>query len=195
MENNCYLVTDERTNTSALIDVGEVNPKLFFAIKNVKIESIFLTHCHYDHSCGARSIKDVTGAKIYIHEADAKGLATPDINLSSVFQSKKTAIKADCLMKDGDEVTIGTLKMKVLHTPGHTAGGVCFMMNDILFTGDTLFKGSIGRTDFTTGDRKKMGTSLKRLAALQQDFTVFPGHGPQTTLSEERIQNPNLAGL
>jgi len=192
LDNNCYIVTDERAKISALIDVGDANQQLFVAIKDLKIDTILLTHCHYDHSMGAQSIKDITGAKIAIHKNDAAGLADPDINMSCAFGRRKFSLTPDILLNDGDEIEIGSLKVKVIHTPGHTSGSICFKLEQTLFTGDTLFSQSIGRVDFPTGSAEEMKSSVNILKSLDGNLNILPGHGEPSALDIERETNPYM---
>ena len=192
--NNSYLITDEREKVSALIDVGEVNQRVFYAIKAHDIAYVLLTHCHYDHSGGTQSIKDVTNAKIAIHKDEADGLLDPDINLSCAFKQREISIKPDVLLEDGQEISVGSLKIKVIHTPGHTRGSVCFLVGKTLFSGDTLFRQNVGRIDLPTGDPVKMKESLLKIKELDSEIKILPGHGEPTILSDEKETNPYLNG-
>lgn len=190
---NCYIVTDEASGLSAVIDAGDFNESLKEKIKNKNVKYIMLTHGHYDHIIGVYDLKQFTGAEVLIHKADADCLFDEKRSLSyySYMPGAQKPLTADRLLDEGDTVTLGETEFKVLHTPGHTSGSVCFAdeKNRIMFTGDTLFCLTCGRTDLPTGDDYQMYESLKRLKELDGDYTVYTGHNRSTTLSAERVRN------
>lgn len=184
---NCYLLIDPPSGQLAVIDPGsDPTPTLLrLCVDNGwTVSHIFLTHGHYDHMGGASALRRTfPDAPIHLHPADA-GLdepLTPTASLGNVT-----------LWADGDRVSVGGLTVEVLHTPGHTAGSVTLRCEDVLFTGDTLFAGTVGRTDLPGGDAAAMMASLKRLAQLPGDLRVLPGHNEATTLDAERRRNPYL---
>lgn len=193
MKNNCYIVWDENTNEAAIIDPSNIKPLAFIKENGLKLKYIILTHCHFDHIGGVRETANETGAKVAIHEQDAEGLVNNDLNLGTDFNRDFTQGNADILLKDGDALEVGTLKLTILHTPGHTKGGICILADEVLFSGDTLFWGSMGRSDFPGGNGAELIRSIKtKLMALDDKTRVYPGHGESTTIGEERRNNPYL---
>lgn len=193
MQANCYLLSDDKGIT-AVIDPGDEAATILETVRGegLAVEAILLTHAHFDHILAADEVRLETGAPVYVYEADAPALADPRRSLTMLAQSGAGTLQADRLLKDGEMLRVGELSVVVLHTPGHTPGSCCFWCGDALFSGDTLFAGSIGRTDFPGGDDQAMAASLRMLAALEGDIRVFPGHGESTTLSRERVENPYL---
>lgn len=192
---NCYLLIDEKTGLAAIVDPGLYDGGIKNALafgKFSRLEYILLTHGHFDHILGVSALKDASGAKTAIHSADADKLLDPVKSLcegNSDFE--QTPVKADVVVGDGDEITLGEEKIKVLHTPGHTSGSVCYILeNDgVILSGDSLFCMTAGRTDLPDGNPEKMKESLLRLAALEGDYRVLPGHNRETTLEKERKRN------
>ena len=185
--NTYFLVAED--GKAVAIDCGENYKKIKQAEKtyNFKVEAVLLTHAHFDHSGCAKKLQD-DGAKIYISELDAPKLLNED-NLSSDFGRKFDCLTADAKLKDGQALELFGVKIKVMATPGHTDGSVCFIVDNMLFSGDTLFFGSVGRTDFKSGNRLDMIASVKKLFALSGDYAVYPGHDEFTTLERERKYN------
>ena len=185
--NSYFLVNNE--NQAIVIDSGENYKKIKQTEQQlgVKIEAVLLTHAHFDHSGNAKKLQD-DGAKIYISKLDAPKLLNED-NLSGDFGRSFDYVTADFTFGDGDLLNICGIELKVIATPGHTDGSVCFLTNNALFTGDTLFNGSVGRTDFKSGNREDMVLSIKKLFALSGDYAVYPGHDEFTTLEHERKYN------
>ena len=185
---NTYFLVNE-LNQALVIDSGENYKK----VKQVesecgfKIEAVLLTHAHFDHAGNAKKLQD-DGAKIYISELDAPKLLNEQ-NLSSDFGREFDYLTADYTIVDGQTLNVCGIDIKVIATPGHTDGSVCFLVANMLFTGDTLFLESVGRTDFITGDRNELVKSVKKLFALDGEYTVYPGHEDFTTLSHERKYN------
>lgn len=190
---NCYILQDEGTGRTAVIDPGEFNDTMREQIDRIGVEYIdyiLLTHCHLDHIMGAAALQEYTGAPLAVHISDEAGLSDPEINCASFFGTGSgKAPKADILLRDGDTLALGDLKIKVLHTPGHTAGSVCYVVENTIFSGDTLFLESCGRIDLPTGSSTEILRSLTRLAQLDGDYTVYSGHGDPTTLEYERKHN------
>lgn len=181
---NCYLVYGDDADTCVVIDPGfQPEPILEAALcRGKKIEAILLTHGHFDHVGGVKGIAEETGCKVYLHEED---LTLPNrLTLGTIPYTDHYG--------EGDTLTLAGLSFRILHTPGHTPGGVCILCEDAMFSGDTLFAGTCGRTDFPGSSPKDMRTSLTRLAKLEGEYTVLPGHGEASTLSEEKRSNPYL---
>jgi len=198
LETNCYILEEPISGKMAIIDPAVADERLFEAIKGKesRIEYILLTHRHVDHIFGVKDLKKLTNAKIAISSLDECGLKSEKDSLFSeiayLYKSYFQGLKADILLSDGDILMLGETPIKVLATPGHTAGGVCFIIEDNIFSGDTLFFENIGRLDFPTGGYSDMELSLKKLSSLNGDYNVFSGHGCVTTLQHEREKNAYL---
>ena len=195
LENNCYLITDEKSGLSALVDCTEDSAKMHNFIGSAKLEYILLTHGHYDHITGVKGISELTGAKVVISNEDAPMLSSTRLSLAAFCGGFHESCQADIMVSDGWEILLGESVIRVISTPGHTKGGVCYMCDDKLFTGDTLFFCSCGRTDFPGGSVPEMLESLKKLSALEGNYNVYPGHDRQSTLDFERKNNPYLNRL
>ncbi len=186
---NVYVVADETTKEGIVIDPGGAVDKIYNYVENmqIKIECIILTHCHADHTAGlAKLNKYYPNAKILIHEDDSEGLTTPSINMCESVGVPNNYLPADVILKDGDEVSFGNLKAKIIHTPGHTKGSISILINDAVFTGDTLFKRLHGRTDLPTGSETDIMASIKTLLNLDGNTIIYPGHGAISIVREER---------
>lgn len=193
---NCYIVGCEETGEVAVIDPGGNARGILKILEDEKWKAAYIinTHGHIDHIGANRAIKEATGAPILIHEADAKMLINAVSNFSFMMGTQVTSPPADQFMKDGDIIKIGnTVELEVIHTPGHSQGGVCLKTDNIIFSGDTLFYGSIGRTDFPGGSYKDLIRNIKeKLLCYDDEVVVYPGHGPATTIGFERKANPFL---
>ena len=185
LETYCYVVTDENALVCAVIDPGDESNTILDYIEDNKLscKAILITHAHFDHVSAVNAMLEATGAELYMCKKDlelaktgASGRFTPPENTH--------------FYKDGDEVKVAGLTFKVMETPGHTPGGVTLICGDALFTGDTLFRGSCGRTDLPGGDMRAELRSLKRIASLEGDYEVYPGHAESSMLSIEREHNP-----
>lgn len=184
---NCYIVIDEETREAGIIDPGGDEIKLEEIIKdlNIKPKFILLTHAHVDHVGAVEYLSKLLNIPFYMHEAEEEYIKNDDL-----FGNIR---KADGYLDENTELYIGKHKVNVIHTPGHTKGGVCFLIDKDLFSGDTLFQGAVGRTDFAGGDYGKIITSIKtKLLPLGDDVTVYPGHGPKSSIGFEKNNNPFL---
>lgn len=185
---NCYIVIDEDTKEACIIDPGGDDVRLEGIIKDldVKPKFILLTHGHLDHVGAVEHLSSLFNIPFYVHGDEIKYMESDNYIFGNIR-------KPDGLLSEDSEFSIGNHKIKVLHTPGHTEGGVCFLIDNDLFSGDTLFKGSIGRTDFTGGDFGKIINSIKtKILPLGDDINVYPGHGPKTSVGYEKKYNPFL---
>lgn len=190
---NCYILFCEDTLEAAVIDPGGNADEIAAVIKREKlnVKYIINTHGHADHIAANSRIKSITGAAVIIHTDDANMLTNAQLNLSMFIGAGITCDPANRLLKDGDTIVIGLMQIKVIHTPGHTPGGVCLLVENALFSGDTLFAESIGRTDFPGGSHSQLIQNIKnKLMVLPDDINVWPGHGPATTIGWERKMNP-----
>ncbi len=181
---NCYIVWDETTNRAAIIDPGDSGKYLlhYMAERGLSLQMILLTHAHFDHVGGVREIMASNPVPIYICRDE----------FAASYAMSEGMLDGDwsyTYYDEGDEITLDALTFRVLRTPGHTPGSVCLQCADVLFTGDTLFQGSCGRTDFPGGSWQKMNESLRRLYRLEGDYTVLSGHTGSTTLERERKSN------
>lgn len=188
---NCYFLKDEATGASAVVDPGFESEELSELVrKDGKVENILLTHGHFDHISGVARLQKETGAKICLYSDELLFVKDNSLNLAtSFFESTVTPFRVDFPLSDGDTLQLGSLEIRVMHTPGHTVGGCCFLVEDAIFSGDTLMKLSCGRTDFPTGNYSQLLDSLRRLGELKGDYRIFPGHGSPTTLDYERRNN------
>lgn len=191
LEVNCYIAFDDETKEGIIIDPGDEHNRIMEVLRSggIKVSLIVCTHAHFDHVGAIPELKINTKAKIVIHEDDRQvyGVAK---DMAKFWGFNLDALPApDVFVKEGDELSVGSMKFKVLHTPGHSPGSMCLLGEGILFSGDTLFAGSIGRTDFPGGSLDQMKKSFKRLIALPRETKVFPGHGPTSTIEAERSEN------
>jgi glyoxylase-like metal-dependent hydrolase (beta-lactamase superfamily II) len=191
---NCYLVTDMSTGESFLVDPGAYGKRQSDYIKSQgidKLSYILLTHGHFDHMLGAEKFRQEFSAKVVIHCLDEDKLSSAVGSLYSHFDRDNSfaPTSADITVKDGDTLPFGKETIEVIHTPGHTKGGVCYKIRDLLFTGDTLFKSTIGRTDFPDSDEMEMLESLIKLDKLDMNYKIYPGHEGVTTLDFEKQTN------
>ncbi len=194
---NCYVVSNEDTKEAIVIDPAEHAGKIIKVLEKegASLKAILLTHGHFDHMTAANELREKTGAKLYAHEAEEELLKTPELNLSMAFTGRSVSTEADVLVKDGEVLALAGMELKVIHTPGHTKGGCCYLLENqgILFSGDTLFQRTIGRTDFPTGDYQTLLDSVrKRLFVLNEEIKVLPGHNDTTTIAYEKKYNSEV---
>lgn len=192
MGENTYVVGDENTKKCIVVDPGAnfIDIMNFVKKMNLNIEYVVLTHGHGDHITNALKLKDETNAMIVAHEDEKEILGDKRKNLSASLPSNTVELDADIYVKDNETLKVGDMKLKFIHTPGHTPGSMCIKIDKHMLTGDTLFAGSMGRTDFYGGDARKMEKSLKRLKNQDDDITIYPGHGPNSKLKIEKMTNP-----
>jgi glyoxylase-like metal-dependent hydrolase (beta-lactamase superfamily II) len=196
LETNCYVVWDAESREALIIDPGG-NPEIIMDCireNDLMVKGIVDTHGHADHIAANRILRDQLNCPIIVHELDAGYLVDPRYNLSEfIGVYDPISPKADRLVKDGDEISIGQILFRVIHTPGHTPGGICLLYGSSLFAGDTLFAGSVGRSDFPGGSHSRLIQSIReKLLPLPDATIVYTGHGPDTTIGEERECNPFL---
>lgn len=190
---NFYLVKDSKSGAAFAVDPAEYNAELeaFLSENSVKsLEYILLTHGHFDHINGARALQERFGGKIVIGREDEKCFHNADLSLANVFLAPgEPPEKADVTVTDGEALDFSGESIRVIASPGHTEGGVCYIVGGCLFSGDTLFAGTVGRTDFPGGDMSQMLRSVKRLTELDGDYRLLPGHGEESALELERQNN------
>ncbi|MBR3811721.1 MAG: MBL fold metallo-hydrolase [Agathobacter sp.] len=202
VQTNCYIVINDETKECFIIDPGASGKQLAERIRQDGLTpvAIFLTHGHFDHAGGAADLADEFDIKIYAHEAEEDTLHDPQKNVSWMVGAKES-YDADVFLKDEEIITLAGFEIKVLHTPGHTEGGCCYYIaeEDVIFTGDTLFAQSVGRTDFPGGSMSQIVRSIQeKLLCLNEsghfetDIMVYPGHNDPTTIETERMENPYL---
>lgn len=195
LETNCYLLYDEDTRQALIVDPGDEAPRILHAVEEraLRVAAVVLTHVHFDHILACEAVCQALSVPLYVGAADEAALTDGALNLIRYFSpDRPIALTADRLLCEGDELTLGDERLVVMETPGHTPGSICLLSDDILISGDTLFRGSVGRTDFPRGDMMQLRRSLDRLMAIEGDRQVFAGHDMPTTLSYERQTNPYI---
>ena len=193
-QTNCYFVYREGSSKVIFIDPADYGEQIFKAMKDngFEVAAILLTHGHFDHIWGCSRLRQLTSAQVYAYEGEEDVLLSSDLNVSA-GAGRACTVKANTLLKDGEEVTIEDMTFKVIATPGHTKGSCCYYFEEakMLISGDTLFEESVGRTDLPTGSMSTLVRSIKdKLFELPDDVVVYPGHGDATTIEHEKKYNP-----
>ncbi len=195
---NCHVLGDESTGEAVIVDPGDEPAEILARVKGLKVKALLHTHCHLDHITGTRPVREGTGAEILIHAADRalyEHLAEQYRSTLRLFGldlgGGHDPLPVDRFLEDGQEIAFGRHRLRVIHTPGHTQGSCCFHLEGLLLSGDTLFRRSIGRTDLPGGDLDQEIASIRtKLFPLEAGTVVYPGHGPETHIEEERAENP-----
>ena len=194
LDTNCYIVWSDN-GEAFVIDPADEAERILRVIeeKQITVKAVILTHVHFDHMLAARAVCDAVDAPLWVGSGDEVALGDPMKNLSGLFSpGNEVRLRADRFLREGDTLTIGNTAFTVWETPGHTPGCICLIGETAVFSGDVLFCGSIGRTDFPGGDVPAMMNSLRRLVALPSELAVYSGHGPVTTIGREKQTNPFL---
>ena len=189
---NTYIVCDENSKETIVIDPGGEPERIaeMLDILGAKLKYIFLTHCHFDHTGGVKQLKEMKGGKVLISRADSEGLYNKSISLAFIATFEVPELEADSRVDEGDLIHVGDLEFKVIETPGHTKGGICLYCENerLIFTGDTLFSGTWGRTDLPTGSFEEIINSITyKLMELPEETIVYPGHGRTTMIQDEKM--------
>lgn len=198
LQNNCYLILDEATGEAAVVDPGLESEPVLEAVRSggLRLTGVLLTHAHFDHVGGTELFRAATGAAVVMHAADLPLLAQAPETARHFGIRVAAPRPPDRLVREGDRIAVGGVELEVLETPGHTPGGISLGTAGAIFVGDTLFAGSVGRTDLAGGSFETLLDSIRtKLLPLPDATLVHPGHGPATTIGEERRGNPFLQGL
>jgi glyoxylase-like metal-dependent hydrolase (beta-lactamase superfamily II) len=192
---NCYLIWDENRDGFVVDPGGPAQDVIdYVRSKDIMVHLLVITHGHADHIGGVDMLRGIADEGVAIHEEDAACITSPAKNLSLCIGAEIKSTAAEKILHDGDRLKVGRMTLDIIHTPGHTLGGICVLVSDgdekILISGDTLFARSIGRSDLPGGDEDTLIESLKKLAVFPNETRVFPGHGPETTIGAEKMYNP-----
>jgi len=195
IEANCYIIGCDKTKEGAVVDPGDEGGRILKRLEalGLNCKYIILTHGHADHITALKQVREATGAEVLIHTKDADMLTNPKLNLSMMLGMVLKFEAAERLLEEGDKIQVGEITIEVIHTPGHTLGGISLKVGNLLITGDTLFAGSVGRSDFPGGNHNTLINSIKtKLLVFPDDTKVYSGHGPATTIGYEKRYNPFL---
>jgi glyoxylase-like metal-dependent hydrolase (beta-lactamase superfamily II) len=195
IETNCYIVSCPETREAVIIDPGDhsPSPERYIKEERLLVKCIINTHSHFDHTGGNRKLKEVTGAQLLIHRAEADVLLQTSTFALMFGLQVEDSPPADAFMAEGDEISFGQVTLNVLETPGHSPGSVTLHTDDVAFVGDAVFAGSIGRTDLPGGSHSTLIKSIKeKILPLGDDTVLYSGHGPETTVAQEKLHNPFL---
>ncbi len=193
IQSNCYILGCERTREAAVIDPGGDVDKILMALAKDRLNCVYIinTHGHFDHAAENKRLKEVTGAQLVIHRADAPMIMHQARSSGMWGMQVDNSPPPDRYVEEGEEIAFGDISLKVLHTPGHSEGGISLVTDKMAFVGDTLFAGSIGRTDFPGGDYEGLLRNVReKIFSLGDEAVIYPGHGPKTTVGRERRTNP-----
>ena len=193
LQSNCFIIADDNTKEAIIIDPGDEPDRIIDVVKgnSLNVRYILCTHAHFDHVGAISDIKDETDAKIVVHKDEGEIYEGARDQAAFWGYELEPLPEPDMFVQEGDKLEVGDLKFEILHTPGHSPGGLCLYSEDekVVFTGDTLFAGSVGMTDFYGGDMDKLKKSFSRLMSLPPDTKVFPGHGPVSSIRQEKDSN------
>jgi hydroxyacylglutathione hydrolase len=191
LQSNCYIISDEKSGEAMVVDPGDEAEKIAVLIdaKRLKVEFIVCMHAHFDHIGGVSAVKEKTGALIVLHQDDLEIYRSAGKHAVSWGYEIAQPPEPDRLVKEGDVVSLGELRFEVLSTPGHSPGGICLFGEGALIAGDTIFAGSVGRTDLYGGDMESLKRSLARIISLPPETAILPGHGPPSTVAREKYMN------
>ena len=199
LQTNSYALCNEQTKEALIIDAGAGPERLLDRVEGYDVKAILLTHAHFDHIAGLNQVRAATNAPVYIHRTEQEWLSNPELNGSSRWPTVTSSIicpQAEHELVDGQVLDLAGFSIKVLYTPGHSPGGVSFLIGQHLFCGDTLFAQSIGRTDLPGGNYEQLMASIEsKLVGLSEETICYPGHGPKTTIGSEKRGNPFLSGI
>ncbi len=189
---NCYLLINNESREALIVDPGDEPAEILGMLEpGLSVKAIIATHCHFDHILAVDYVREALGAKFYIHRDDLPILEEAPRRALEWVGVTFDVPSPDGFLREGEEISLGSCRVRVLHTPGHTPGSICLLVEDLLFSGDTLFAGSVGRTDFYGGDYTQLLRSIKeKLCALSDDTRVMPGHGEATRIGVEKLYNP-----
>ncbi len=190
---NCHILADEASKEAVIVDPGDDPDEILRRVKGYTVRALLHTHCHFDHMTGTRKVAEATGAEILIHKADKAyyDSLAGQYKMFGMPRKVDDPLPVKRFLKDGDRIDFGKYAIKIIHTPGHTEGSCCFHTEGLLLSGDTLFNRSIGRTDLPGGNAEEELESIRtKLFTLDPETAVFPGHGPKTSIGDERAENP-----